>query len=36
MEQLDFYVTDDELKKTPDLHRCVVMLTYGEFFLKEV
>jgi hypothetical protein len=36
VEQLDFYVTDDELKKTPDLHRCVVMLTYGELFLKEV
>ena len=35
-EQLDFYVTDDTLKALPDLHRYLVMLTYGELSIREV
>ena len=35
-KQLDFYVTDDDLRVTPDLHRYVLMYTYGEFFMQEV
>ena len=35
-EQLKFYVTDDTLKNTKDLHQYVVLYTYGEFLLQEV
>ena len=35
-KQLEFYVTDDDLRVTPDLHRYILMYTYGEFFLQEV
>ena len=35
-KHLEFYVTDDNLRVIPDLHRYVLMYTYGEFFLREV
>ena len=35
-KQLDFYVTDDELKQIRDLHRYVIMYTFGEFMISEV
>ncbi|MBQ8707090.1 MAG: AAA family ATPase [Succinivibrionaceae bacterium] len=35
-QQLELYVTDDELGKLTELHRYVVMYTYGELSMKEV
>ena len=38
-EQLDFYVTDDNLKQLYEagkLHKYVIMYTYGEFFVQQV
>ena len=35
-KQLEFYVTDDDLRVTPDLHRYVLMYTYGEFFMQDI
>ena len=34
--QLDFYITDDDLKGLKDLRRYALLYTYGEFLLKEV
>lgn len=36
IEQLNFYVTDDNLRTVRDLHRYVVMYTWGEFQIWEV
>ncbi len=36
IEQLNFYVTDDTLRTVRDLHRYVVMYTWGEFQIWEV
>ena len=34
--QLDLYVTDDDLKTLKDLRRYALLYTYGEFLLKEI
>jgi hypothetical protein len=34
--QLDFYVTDDDLRTLKDLRRYALLYAYGEFLLKEV
>ncbi len=36
VKQLNFYVTDDNLRKVPSLHRYVIMFVYGKFLIKEV
>ena len=36
VKQLNFYVADDYLKTVPDLHKYVIMYTYGEFFIEEI
>ena len=35
-DQLNFYVTDDRLKKISNLHKYVIMYSYGEFLLQEI
>ena len=34
--QLNFYTQDDRLKSVSDLHRYVIMYTWGEFMIREV
>ncbi|WP_406042979.1 AAA family ATPase [Succinimonas sp.] len=36
VKQLNFYVTDDNLRMVPSLHRYVIMFVYGKFLIKEV
>ena len=34
-KQIGFYVTDDRLKRLPDLHKYIIMYAYGELYVQE-